>query len=89
MEALIVYLSETLGLPIEHKWSYTIEEIKNELNDKDNIVYDRLFCLEFMNHSDEEILELNEYLKSLTNVKCLFVKENLDGKEKVLNKINL
>ena len=24
-----------------------------------------------MNHSDEEILELNEYLKSLTNVKCL------------------
>ena len=24
-----------------------------------------------MNHSDEEILELNEYLKSITNVKCL------------------
>lgn len=51
----------------------TVEEIKNELeNNKDkDVVYDRLFMNCWLDKSDEELSELNKYLKSLSYVKCI------------------
>lgn len=50
----------------------TFDEIKAELeaNEGKNIVYDRLFMNVQLNSSDEDLIALNEYLRSLPNVKC-------------------
>lgn len=63
--------ANTLNLPILHRCYSRLEGVKNELEDKDNVVYDRLFSLAYINNTDEDITSLNNYLKSLDNVKCL------------------
>ena len=63
--------AQQLNLPIKSKLLRTLRDISQELDGKDNIVYDRLFGLFWGAHkTDEEIMELNKYLKSLPNLKC-------------------
>lgn len=64
--------AQQLDLPVKSKGLRTLDDIKQELEGKDNIVYDRLFGLYWGTHkTDEEIMELNTYFKSLPNLKCL------------------
>lgn len=58
----------------------SLDEIKETLSSiKSDVAYDRLFGLAWFDKTYEEILELNEYLKTLPNVICykFFVDEQL------------
>lgn len=64
--------AKSLGLPIKSCYLRDFELIDQELKDKNDIVYDRLFSLAYMDRSTQpEIIFLNNYFKSLGNVKCL------------------
>lgn len=50
----------------------TFEEIKNTLSEiEGNVVFDRLFGIRWIYRPEKEILELNEYLKTVPNLICL------------------
>ena len=61
----------SLALPVRKLNLLTFDEIKQELNGKDNVVYDRLFGAAWLDRCDKEVLELNEWLKGQRNVKCI------------------
>lgn len=63
--------AKSLNLPIHYQYLPTLPLIQQELSGKQNIVYDRMFSLAYINNNDEEIEALNTYLKSLSDVKCL------------------
>lgn len=60
-----------LALPVRKLNLLTFDEIKQELNGKDNVVYDRLFGAAWLDRCDKEVLALNEWLKRQRNVKCI------------------
>lgn len=50
----------------------TLEEIKETLSKiKGDVVFDRMFGIRWIDRSEKEILELNEYLKTVPNLICL------------------
>lgn len=59
------------GYRYEKKNLKTLDEIKHELENNDNVVYDRLFGLPYRNKTSEEIQQLDYYLSSLSNVRCI------------------
>lgn len=49
----------------------SLEEIKNTLSMvRGDVVFDRLFGIMWLDKTDKEILELNEYLKTVPNLVC-------------------
>lgn len=79
--------ANSLGLPVLHQWLHTTEEIQEELAGKDNVAYDRMFSLAYIHESKENIEALNEYLKTLDNVKCLmFICDRELGWQRECNK---
>jgi cytidylate kinase len=61
------------GYECKKKQIRRFDGIKAELeaNKDNNIVYDRLFMLGWLDRDDKEYSQLNEYLKSLPYVKCI------------------
>ena len=65
------YINSLTGFEIRKQNLVSLQEIKDTMSSiETDVAFDRLFGLLWFNKTYEEILELNEYLKSLPNVIC-------------------
>lgn len=64
--------AKTLNAPIKKKAYTNLKQIEHELSNEDDVCYDRLFGYGYMysHKTDDDLRDLNGYLKSLPNVKC-------------------
>jgi len=67
----------------------TLEEIKETLSKiKGDVVFDRMFGIRWIDKPDKEILELNEYLKTVPDLVCYkFMVDKETSLERFIQKI--
>jgi len=66
----------------------SLQEIQDTLsNVNGDVVFDKLFGLSWLNKTDDEILELNEYLKTVPNLVCYkFMVDEATSLERYIDK---
>lgn len=84
------FINTLSGFEIRKLGLSSLQEIQDTLsNVNGDVVFDRLFGLSWLNKTDDEILELNEYLKTVPNLVCYkFMVDEATSLERYIDKKN-
>jgi thymidylate kinase len=82
------FINTLSGFEIRKLGLSSLQEIQDTLsNVNGDVVFDRLFGLSWLNKTDDEILELNEYLKTVPNLVCYkFMVDEATSLERYIDK---
>lgn len=76
--------AKSTGLPIKKKVLNSFEEVVSELNNNDNVAYDRFLNVYYI--SDEEAQKINTYLLNRTDCVCkMFICDLEKGWQRVVS----
>jgi len=83
------FVNSLKGFEVRKTNLNTLEEIKETLSKiKGDVVFDRMFGIRWIDKPDKEILELNEYLKTVPDLVCYkFMVDEETSLERFIQKI--